>query len=239
MPAEDSAEDGAADQGGAGNPILPLFPLGTVLVPGLVLPLILFEPRYLDLAADLRELPEAERAFVVVAIRQGHEVGADAARSLHAIGTVARVQQMRSLDDGRVEVVTVGAERVRIGRLEGGSRYLRASAEVVPELPGADPAGAADAVRATFGEYRALLGVTAEGAGAGTDDLPADPGVLSYLVAAATVMDLPDRQALLEVPDDTTRLRHERARLARELAIIRSMPSLPAVDLGRAQVSPN
>ena len=55
---------------------LPLFPLSTVLVPGLVLPLHVFEPRYRILVQALLELPEgAERRFGVVAIRSGREVG--------------------------------------------------------------------------------------------------------------------------------------------------------------------
>ena len=53
---------------------LPLFPLGTVLVPGLVLPLHIFEPRYRQLVADLEDLPEDEREFGVIAIREGGEV---------------------------------------------------------------------------------------------------------------------------------------------------------------------
>ena len=60
--------------------VIPLFPLGTVLVPGLVLPLHIFEPRYRRLLADLAERPEADRGFGVVAIREGHEVGADGVR---------------------------------------------------------------------------------------------------------------------------------------------------------------
>ena len=241
---------------------LPLFPLGTVLVPGLVLPLVLFEPRYLDLARDLQALPEEERAFIVVAIREGHEVGSDAIRSLHAVGTVAEVRDMTPLPDGRVEVVTVGSRRMRLGELTGDAAYLSAIAEEVPELPGADPHGAALAVRRRFAEYRRLLagdpaadgtaGPPAEAAavpadvaagadrGLGVDpDLPDDPGVLSYLVTAAMVLDLAERQSLLEVPDDTERLHRAHQVLSREIAVIRGLPSLPATDLARMRPSPN
>jgi uncharacterized protein len=71
------------------------------------------------------------------------------------------------------------------------------------------------------------------------DDLPDDPSVLSYLVAAATILDLGDKQALLEEPDTTSRLRHELAILRREAVVLRLLPSLPAVELTRAAVSPN
>ncbi len=55
---------------------LALFPLGTVLFPGLVLPLHVFEERYQTLVRDLRELDEEEREFGVVAIARGWEVEA-------------------------------------------------------------------------------------------------------------------------------------------------------------------
>ncbi|CCH75361.1 Peptidase S16, lon-like (fragment) [Nostocoides australiense Ben110] len=50
-------------------PSLPLFPLATVAVPGGELPLVIFEPRYRALLADVLALPETERIFGVVAIR--------------------------------------------------------------------------------------------------------------------------------------------------------------------------
>ena len=72
---------------GGDRAVIPLFPLGTVLVPGLVLPLHVFEPRYRRLLADLAAKPEHERGFGVVAIREGHEVGEGGARALHEVGT--------------------------------------------------------------------------------------------------------------------------------------------------------
>ena len=62
---------------------LPLFPLGTVLFPGLLLPLHIFEERYRQLVRDLLVGPHESRAFGVVAIREGREVGADGIRALH------------------------------------------------------------------------------------------------------------------------------------------------------------
>ena len=94
---------------------LPLFPLGTVLVPGATLPLQLFEPRYIELLSDLvnaMDVPE----FGVVAIRQGHEVGADAVRDLHEVGCVARVVQAAPVGDGRYFVLSHGGAAVPAGR---------------------------------------------------------------------------------------------------------------------------
>ena len=97
--------------------LIPLFPLGTPLFPGVVLPLQIFEPRYRRLVHDLLAVPEAgdRRFFGVVAIRQGWEVEAVApAEALYDIGCTARVQAVRPQADGGFRVVTVGGERFRL-----------------------------------------------------------------------------------------------------------------------------
>src|SRR5215208_8254224 len=97
--------------------MIPLFPLGTPLFPGVVLPLKIFEPRYRRLMQDLLALPEAgdQRFFGVVAIRQGWEVEHVApAEALYDVGCTARVQAVRHQPDGGFRVVTVGGERFRL-----------------------------------------------------------------------------------------------------------------------------
>jgi Lon protease-like protein len=97
--------------------LIPLFPLGTPLFPGVVLPLQIFEPRYRRLMHDLLALPEAgdRRFFGVVAIRQGWEVERVApAEALYDIGCTARVQAVRTQPDGGFRIVTVGGERFRL-----------------------------------------------------------------------------------------------------------------------------
>lgn len=220
---------------------VPLFPLNSVLVPGLVFPLHIFEPRYRRLVEDLQELPEEQRVFGVVAIRQGREVGEDGARALFDVGTLAQMRTVTPLDHGCYDIVTVGTERFRISEVYRGfvegpyprPVYHRARVEPIEEDPGHDAQTQAAAVRHHFTEYRTLIGAAEVG------DLPTEPGVLSYLVAAALVTDLPSRQALLEIPDDATRLRTEAALLRRECALIRALPSLPAVDLAATAVSLN
>jgi Lon protease-like protein len=97
--------------------LIPLFPLGTPLFPGIVLPLQIFEPRYRRLMRDLLSIPEAgdRRFFGVVAIRQGWEVERVApAEALYDIGCTARVQAVRPQSDGGFRIVTVGGERFRL-----------------------------------------------------------------------------------------------------------------------------
>ncbi len=96
--------------------LIPLFPLGTPLFPGIVLPLQVFEPRYRALVRDLLALPEGEqRRFGVVAIRQGWEVEQVApAEALYDVGCTAVLQVVRPQPDGGFAVVTVGGERFRL-----------------------------------------------------------------------------------------------------------------------------
>ena len=223
---------------------LPLFPLRTVLVPGLVLPLTVFEPRYVALLRDLMALPEEQRAFGVVALRSGRDAGtAHDAAALHAVGCTAVVREVTETGDGTYEMVTSGAVRFRLEGLDdaAGTPYLTGwvSALAEPWGEGVDAAGLAGlaaAVAEGWTTYRESLGIAAAGLPGG---IPAEPAVLSYLVAAGMVLDLPERQRLLELPDTASRLRRERHLLAREAVLIPALRSLPAQDLTSVEVSPN
>ena len=220
---------------------LPLFPLGMVLLPGLLLPLHVFEERYRDLVRDLLELPEPARRFGVVAIREGREVGADGVTALHEVGCVAQLRRVTPYDDGRFDIVATGGPRFRLTGLADGAAYATGLVELLPdELGPPDEAALLEgAVRAAFGTY---LGALAEARGDGEADvgeLPADGLVLSYVVAASVVVDLDDRQRLLAEPDGVARLRAELALLRREATLLRTLTALPAPELLRRPVSPN
>ena len=208
--------------------VIPLFPLSSVLVPGLVLPLHIFEPRYRQLLVDLEDVSDEERGFGVVAIREGHEVGADGVRALHDVGTFASLREVTALPDGRADIVTVGTQRFRIVEWVDGKPYAQARVEWLDEEPGDASTPLALSVSGRFQAYRELLTDEED-----DTELPDDPRVLSYLVGAAVVADLATRQAFLEAADDASRLRAELAFLRRETALIEQLPSLPAVDLAR------
>jgi Lon protease-like protein len=215
--------------------VIPLFPLGTVLVPGLVLPLHIFEPRYRALVSDLLARPEDERAFGVVAIREGREVGVDGATALHEVGTLAVLREVTPYPDGRSDLVTNGDARFRVLRLvDEGTPYHCAEVEWLGEYDGGPdtPLLAAEVVR-RFDAYRDAVARAGAVEAAQMLALPDDPRVLSYLVAAAMVLDLRDRQDLLASPTTCERLKAELRLLARETVLMRELPSLPAVDLGR------
>ncbi|MEU8803480.1 LON peptidase substrate-binding domain-containing protein [Spirillospora sp. NPDC048819] len=216
---------------------LALFPLGTVLFPGLVLPLHLFEDRYRRLIGDLLELPEP-RGFGVVGIELGHEVGESAAHRLAEVGCVAELREATRHPDGRYDIVTVGARRFRLKELDRSRPYLQGEVEYLPEEPGADPAPVAQRVRRLYRLYRHRLGA----AGAGPFDEtepPDDPVAMSYVIAASLVLDGHDKQRLLECEDAALRLEAERDLLARENRILDVLPMIPAGQFLDGSFHPN
>jgi len=218
---------------------LPLFPLGTVLFPGLLLPVHVFEERYRQLVRDLQAGPGPAR-FGVVAIRAGWETGADGVRDLYDTGCVAVVRRVTEHEDGRCDLVTAGARRFKLLSVDSHGPYLRGEVETLPEETGGEaPARAeAGAVRAAFGTYLDTL--SRRGAAQiRVPELPDDPLSLSYLVAATMILDLPDRQSLLAVPHAAARLAAERALLARETTMLRALESAPVPDMKYSPYSPN
>ncbi|MCI3154777.1 ATP-dependent protease [Streptomyces sp. GB4-14] len=241
---------------------LPLFPLNTVLFPGLVLPLNVFEERYRAMMRELLKTPEDEpRQFAVVAIRDGHEVapsapglpdptavpergpaagfGADPLRAFHKVGCVADAATIRERPDGTFEVLATGTTRVRLLSVDASGPFLTAELEPLEEDPGEEAERLAEGVLRAFRQYQKRLAGARERSLTSDAELPDEPSVVSYLVAAAMMLDTPTRQRLLQAPDTASRLRDELKLLRTETAIIRSLPSLPASELTRTPTSLN
>ncbi|MFF8091567.1 LON peptidase substrate-binding domain-containing protein [Streptomyces sp. NPDC016675] len=241
---------------------LPLFPLNSVLFPGLVLPLNIFEERYRAMMRELLKTPEEEsRRFAVVAIRDGYEVaqsapglpdpttalergpaagfGPDPLKAFHKVGCVADAATIREKADGTFEVLATGTTRVRLLSVDASGPFLTAELEPVPEEPGDEAGALAEGVLRSFRQYQKRLAGARERSLATGADLPDEPGVVSYLVAAAMMHDTPTKQRLLQAPDTASRLRDELKLLRAETAVIRTLPSLPASDLTRGPTSLN
>ena len=218
---------------------LPLFPLGTVLYPGLLLPLHVFEERYRQLVRDLLAGPEP-RTFGVIAIREGRETGPNGILTLHEVGCTATVRQVTELDDGRYDLVTVGTQRFLLTGTDDTRPYLQGQVELLAEETG-DESGAVLAARSVQDAFRTYLGALAERGvtQVSVPDLPDDPILLSYLVAASMVIDLRDKQALLAEPDALHRLVTERMLLSRETTMLRTLTATPAPDLRNSPYSSN
>ncbi|WP_181802557.1 LON peptidase substrate-binding domain-containing protein [Streptomyces shenzhenensis] len=241
---------------------LPLFPLNSVLFPGLVLPLNVFEERYRAMMRDLLKTPEEEpRRFAVVAIRDGHEVapsapgmpdptaqpekgpaagfGPEPLKSFHRVGCVADAATIRERANGTFEVLATGTSRVRLLSVDASGPFLTAELEELPEEQGDEAGALAEGVLRAFRQYQKRLAGARERSLSTGVDLPDEPSVVSYLVAAAMMHDTPTKQRLLQAPDTASRLRDELKLLRAETAIIRNLPSLPAAELTRAPTSLN
>ncbi|PZG80163.1 ATP-dependent protease [Streptomyces sp. NTH33] len=241
---------------------LPLFPLNSVLFPGLVLPLNVFEERYRAMMRTLLKASEDEpRRFAVVAIRDGHEVaasapglpdpttlpergaaagfGPDPVKAFHGVGCVADAATIRERADGTFEVLATGTTRVRLLSVDASGPFLVAELQELTEEPGDEAGALAEGVLRSFRQYQKRLAGARERSLATSAELPDEPSVVSYLVAAAMMLDTPTKQRLLQAPDTSSRLRDELKLLRRETAIIRSLPSLPAADLTRGATNLN
>ncbi len=208
--------------------MLPLFPLGTVLVPGMRLSLHVFEPRYRQLVADLlsAEGPGAPE-FGVVALRQGFEVGE--LGDVYDVGTSARVTDVLPHSDGRCDLAATGERRFVIESLDTGAKpYLVASVRWLAEPQGEVSPGLTAAVRRALEVHLRTLAALNADFGDILDPPPAsDSWGLSYAVAKLPSLPLVDRQALLGVADTAARLRAGRAVLRRETELMRQLRAVP------------
>lgn len=210
---------------------LPLFPLTTVLVPGLVMPLHIFEPRYRAMiAALLAEPDESAREFGIVAVREGRDVHRDGHDAVYPVGTTVLLREAEELPDGRFDIVTTGHRRFRLQAMDLSAPLVRAQMEFLEDVTGPQDASLAAQVAARFVAYRQVLGGQVEAEVDDDTELPDDPTVLSYLVTAAMLLPTSERQELLAAASTTDRLRQARVLLHRETTILTSLGAVPAVN---------
>lgn len=210
---------------------LPLFPLGSVLLPGGRLPLNIFEPRYRDLVQDLLNEDVPDRRFGVVTIRQGWEVGEDNVDSMYDVGCTAVLDQARQLPGGRYDATAFGERRFRLLQIDHESAsYLLARVQWLPDTaPEQDAPGRRE--RLTAAARDAHQRYHASGLREGPREVPgedAGSADLSYLLADDCVLTTEDRQELLEETDPLIRLRNVRKLLLREAEFLRELRAVPA-----------
>lgn len=196
---------------------LALFPLNTVLFPGMPLQLHIFEERYKQM---INRCIQQGQPFGVVLIRKGVEAHGPLAEP-YATGTLARISQVQKLSQGRMNILSVGAERFRVVEFDYTSRpYLVGSVELFPlqdqerVLP---PAGAQ--LRTLLTEYLENLARLSDivfDAG----QIPVSPVELSYLAAIALQIPESNKQEILEVASAPELVEFLQARLRRELALL-------------------
>lgn len=179
---------------------LPLFPLGgTVLFPGMNLPLQIFEDRYVQMMADITR---HDSRFGVVLIKEGKEVGAPA--TPYDVGTVAQVTQREDTPDGRIILLAEGQERFRSLNIVQQRPYLIARVELL-SIEEPNISQSAIQVREKYIDYARLL------AGMSNEwmkdvKVPAEAEELSYLVAQSLDANPLVKQGLLEMQSVEERL---------------------------------
>lgn len=180
-----------------------MFPLGSVLFPGAILPLHVFEPRYQTL---VEHCLAGEPEFGVVLIERGSEVGGGDVRT--AVGTVARIVQAGRIDDTRWALVTVGVRRITVARWLPDDPFPLAEVDDWPDDD--DDAGLVAAVlQPVVAQLRRVLALHAElgePVAPATAELADDPLLASYHAAALAPLGPADQQRLLAAPGPIARL---------------------------------
>jgi len=183
---------------------LPMFPLGTPLVPGSLLPLQIFEPRYQQMMTDVLEQTDPE--FGVVLIERGHEVGGGDIRSM--AGTVARIVETQTAPDGRRMVLALGIRRLRVHEWLPDQPYPVALVNNWPDE--LSPRDDSEVVNRLFEKvievsslFEKLGGPTLRVADI---ELSADASFASFQLVALAPIGPADRQRLLVCEDPANRL---------------------------------
>lgn len=180
--------------------MMPMFPLGTVLLPGCLLPLNVFEPRYLEMFATLKE---NRQIFGVTLIERGSEVGGGDHR--FNVGTVARVLMRRELDDGRLAVVAGGTNRIRVSEWHDHLPYPSASIEEYPDIDDISPEDVDDVVPLVK-RVNSMATELQSFARSIDPDTQGGPSVRLYHLIESSPLGVLDRQRLLEIDTAAKRM---------------------------------
>lgn len=180
--------------------VRPAFPLNAPLLPGMALPLRIFEPRYLAMFSEL--LAGDDPSFTVALITRGHEVGGGSGEERAEVGCTARIIQAAEHPDRRWSVLAVGTERVRIDAWLDDAPYPRALVEPWPDPPDGDEdlPDRIDQLELDVLELVALateLGLPAPDL---DGDFDPDPTARLYQFATISPLGAHDRQRLLQAP---------------------------------------
>jgi Lon protease-like protein len=187
--------------------VMPMFPLGTVLLPGGVLPLNVFEDRYLQMFREILADDQHPPEFGVALITKGHEAGGGDERS--TVATSARILDMQATPDGRYVLAAVGTERLRVNAWLPDDPYPIADVDVWVD---ADDAASADDLRPRVEQARGRveeLNALAARLGDQTPpptDISDDPLLAVYHLGSLAPLGPSDRYRMLAAPGLDQRL---------------------------------
>ncbi|HEX2908206.1 MAG TPA: LON peptidase substrate-binding domain-containing protein [Phototrophicaceae bacterium] len=198
---------------------LPLFPLNTVLFPGMPLRLHIFEDRYKLMIGRCQQSGEP---FGVALIQQGEEVGS--AAEPYRIGCTAYITQVETLTEGKLNLTAVGYERFQIHDLRFEQPYLTGMVEGYPLAQAAPELlnQRARTLRAWIERYLQILAHASE-TPFDQQQLPHDPLKLAYLAAFLLQIPLPQKQDLLAINRADDLLAELRTQYRREVTLLQTM----------------
>jgi Lon protease-like protein len=177
---------------------IPIFPLNTVLFPGGLLPLRVFEARYMDMTRDCLKRDEP---FGVCLIREGSEVGAPAVPE--GVGCLAKILEWDMQQQGILNLKTRGSQRFRILQREASAQGLiSADVELIPPDPSV-------AVPDKFASCARLLEMVVSDQGRPIFAEPHafdDAAWVGYRLTEILPVPLAAKQKLLELTDSLARL---------------------------------
>ncbi|MDQ3011661.1 MAG: LON peptidase substrate-binding domain-containing protein [Acidobacteriota bacterium] len=197
--------------------VIPIFPLPLVQFPGAITPLHIFEPRYRKMIKDVMA---ADKTFGIL-YRSDQLLTASEALPAGSIGCTVEVAVVQELPDGQSNILCVGSSRYRVAAYVEGEPYQRAEVEFFDDDISFDDLSA-EVARAKELFERLLIVNRKLKIDNGPDDeqmpdLPDDPQILSFIIAAYLDIEADDKQELLEMVETGKRLR-EVNRMLKELA---------------------
>ncbi len=172
--------------------LLPIFPLELVLLPGVPLPLHIFEPRYKEMIA---ECLEQKKPFGVV--RASSDGVAD-------IGCTAEIMSVtKKYDDGRMDILTRGVERFEVIEVNEDRAFLQAEISVVQDEDEDGASKPASEMVTLAVRLHAEIAKLAGAEPSGPDERASN---LSFLLAGSLPLDLDFKQSLLSTLSEAKRL---------------------------------
>lgn len=206
---------------------LPLFPLNTVLFPGMPLQLHIFEERYkrmIQLCLDQRE------PFGVVLIRHGREANGPLAEP-HYVGCTARIIEVEPLSEGRMNIVALGQQRFRVLSLSYEQPYLVGKVELYP-MEALEAHSLAEKGRILLPWVKRYMEILTKASDADLDPehLPTDPLVLAYLAAVLLQVPPDQKQRLLASAQATDLLSNIHDIYRREVALLQRLLSVENIE---------
>jgi Lon protease-like protein len=207
---------------------LPLFPLNTVLFPGVELPLHIFEDRY---RLMINECLAGSRDFGV--LLAGAAMEGNGLVVGQAVGTSARITQIQRLEDGRMDIVTTGMQRFRVLQLLRVKPYMIGRVEGFPleEVDSAPVTDLVPQVASLFTQYLRLAGEVL-GSLIEIESIPRDASGLAYTIAMGLQVSLRDRHQLLTIRTLPRLLWSECLIMGREVTLLKRMRQIQDSNAG-------